>query len=69
MAENNIDKRIDAVVGEALEDAIENETPIDIEIVSEETIVTDEPLNAKDDFLQTWQKTWMTQIWVVFLLT
>ena len=34
MAENNIDKKIDAVVGEALEDAIENETPIDIEIVS-----------------------------------
>ena len=50
MAENNIDKKIDAVVGEALEDAIENETPIDIEIVSEETTVSDEPLSTEDDF-------------------
>ena len=50
MAENNIDKRIDAVVGEALEDAIENETPIDIEIVSEETTVSTEPLDVDQDF-------------------
>ena len=52
MAENNIDKKIDAVVGEALEDAIENETPIDIEIVSEETTVSDEPLTTEDDFFE-----------------
>ena len=50
MAENNIDQKIQSVVGETIEDAIQNEEPVDIEIVSEETIVTDEPLNAKDDF-------------------
>ena len=50
MAENNIDQKIQSVVGETIEDAIQNEEPVDIEIVSEETIITDEPLNAKDDF-------------------
>ena len=30
---DNIDKKIDAVVGEAIEDAIENEAPVEIEIV------------------------------------
>ena len=50
MAENNIDQKIQSVVGETIEDAIQNVEPVDIEIVSEETIITDEPLNAKDDF-------------------
>ena len=50
MVENNIDQKIQSVVGETIEDAIQNEEPVDIEIVSEETIITDEPLNAKDDF-------------------
>ena len=50
MAENNIDKKLEAVLGETLETAIENESPIDIEIVSEETVVSDEPLDANDDF-------------------
>tara|TARA_R100001086_G_scaffold174016_1_gene95483 strand:+ start:3653 stop:5995 length:2343 start_codon:yes stop_codon:yes gene_type:complete len=40
---DNIDKKIDAVVGEAIEDAIENEEPVEIEIVSEEVTVSDEP--------------------------
>ena len=40
---DNIDKKIDAVVGEAIEDAIENEEPVEIEIVSEEVTVADEP--------------------------
>jgi len=50
MAENNIDKKLEAVLGDTLETAIENESPIDIEIVSEETIISDEPLDANDDF-------------------
>ena len=50
MAENNIDKKLEAVLGETLETAIENESPIDIEIVSEETIISDESLDADDDF-------------------
>ena len=40
---DNIDKKIDAVVGEAIEDAIEKEEPVEIEIVSEEVTVSDEP--------------------------
>ena len=36
---DNIDKKIEAVVGEAIEDAIENEEPVEIEIVSEEVTV------------------------------
>ena len=50
MVENNIDKKITSVIGETLEDAIENETPIDIEIVSEETTVSTEPLDVDQDF-------------------
>ena len=50
MVENNIDKKITSVIGETLEDAIENETPIDIEIVSEETTVSNEPLDVDQDF-------------------
>ncbi len=50
MAENNIDKKLEAVLGDTLETAIENESPIDIEIVSEETVISDEPLDANDDF-------------------
>ena len=50
MAENNIDKKLEAVLGDTLETAIENESPIDIEIVSEETIISDESLDADDDF-------------------
>jgi len=50
MVENNIDQKIQSVVGETIEDAIQNEEPVNIEIVSEETIITDDPLNAKDDF-------------------
>ena len=50
MAENNIDKKLEAVLGDTLETAIENESPIDIEIVSSETIISDEPLDANDDF-------------------
>ena len=50
MVENNIDKKITSVIGETLDDAIENETPIDIEIVSEETTVSTEPLDLDQDF-------------------
>ena len=41
MADNNIDQKIQSVVGETIEDAIENEEPVEIEIVTEETIVDD----------------------------
>ena len=50
MAENNIDQKIQSVVGETIEDAIQNEEPVDIEIVSEEVTVSDEPLDAEEDF-------------------
>jgi len=40
---DNIDKKIEAVVGEAIDDAIEKEEPVEIEIVSEEVTVSDEP--------------------------
>jgi hypothetical protein len=50
MAENNIDKKLEAVLGDTLETAIKNESPIDIEIVSEETIISNEPLDTNDDF-------------------
>ena len=50
MAENNIDQKIQSVVGETIEDAIQNEEPVDIEIVSEEVSVSDEPLDAEEDF-------------------
>ena len=40
---DNIDKKIDAVVGEAIDEAIEKEEPVEIEIVSEEVTVSDEP--------------------------
>jgi len=44
MAENNIDQKIQSVVGETIEDAIENKEPVEIEIVTEETVVDDEPI-------------------------
>jgi len=44
MAENNIDQKIQSVVGETIEDAIKNEEPVEIEIVTEETIIDDEPM-------------------------
>jgi len=40
---DNIDKKIEAVVGDAIEEAVENEEPVEIEIVSEEVEVSDEP--------------------------
>jgi|TARA_R110000824_G_scaffold78909_3_gene198885 hypothetical protein len=46
MAENNIDQKIQSVVGETIEDAIENKEPVEIEIVTEETIVNDEPIEV-----------------------
>ena len=46
MAENNIDQKIQSVVGETIEDAIENKEPVEIEIVTEETIVDDEPIEV-----------------------
>ena len=39
---DNIDKKIEAVVGDAIEEAVENEEPVEIEIVSEEVEVSDE---------------------------
>ena len=50
MAKNNVDQKIQSVVGETIEEAIQNEEPVEIEIVSEEIGIIDEPLNAKDDF-------------------
>ena len=50
MAENNIDKKIEAVVGDKIEDAIKNEEPLEIEIVSEEVTVTDDPRDVLQDF-------------------
>ena len=44
MAENNIEEKIQSVVGETIEDAIENEEPVEIEVVTEETIIDDEPV-------------------------
>ena len=48
MAENNIDQKIQSVVGDTIEntieDAIENKEPVEIEIVTEETVVDDEPI-------------------------
>ncbi|HBY86548.1 MAG TPA: hypothetical protein DEO86_11800, partial [Colwellia sp.] len=49
MVENNIDQKIQAVVGETIEEAIENEEPIEIEIVTEETLIEDSPIE-KDFF-------------------
>ena len=50
MVENNIDKKIETVVGETIEDAIKNEEPVEIEIVSEEVTVTDDPRDIMEDF-------------------
>ena len=50
MAENKIDKKIEAVVGDKIEDAIKNEEPLEIEIVSEEVTVTDDPRDIMEDF-------------------
>jgi hypothetical protein len=49
MAENNIDQKIQSVIGETLEEAISNEEPIEIEVVTEETVVSDEP-EIEEDF-------------------
>jgi hypothetical protein len=46
MAENNIDQKIQSVIGETIEDAITNEEPVEIEIVTEETIVDDAPIES-----------------------
>jgi hypothetical protein len=56
MAENNIDQKIQSVVGETIEDAIQNEEPVDIEIVSEEVTVSDEPLDAEDFYCNLSEK-------------
>ena len=48
MAENNIDQKIQSVVGETIEEAIKNEEPVEIEVVTEETIVSDEPIIEED---------------------
>jgi len=50
MAENSIDQKIQSVVGETIEDAIKNEEPVEIEIVSEEVTVSDEPPSVENDF-------------------
>ena len=44
MADNNIDQKIQSVVGETIEEAIQNEEPVEIEVVTEETIIDDEPI-------------------------
>jgi len=44
MADNNIDQKIQSIVGETIEDAIQNEEPVEIEVVTEETIIDDEPI-------------------------
>jgi len=49
MAENNIDQKIQSVIGETLEEAISNEQPVEIEVVTEETVVSDEP-EIEEDF-------------------
>ena len=40
---DNIDKKIEAVVGDTIEESVGNEEPVEIEIVSEEVEVSDEP--------------------------
>ena len=50
MAKDNIDKAVNAIVGETIEEAIDTNEPVDVEIVSEEITVSDEPLDATDDF-------------------
>jgi hypothetical protein len=49
MADNNIDQKIQSVVGETIEEAIQNEEPVEIEVVTEETIISDEP-EIEEDF-------------------
>jgi len=46
---DNIDQKIQSVVGETIEEAIQNEEPVEIEVVTEETIVSDEP-EIEEDF-------------------
>tara|TARA_X000001388_G_scaffold29965_2_gene21294 strand:- start:2128 stop:4512 length:2385 start_codon:yes stop_codon:yes gene_type:complete len=48
MADNNIDQKIQSVVGETIEEAIQNEEPVEIEVVTEETIISDEPEMDQD---------------------
>ena len=48
MADNNIDQKIQSIVGETIEDAIQNEEPVEIEVVTEETIISDEPEMDQD---------------------
>ena len=50
MAKDNIDKAVNAIVGETIEEAIDTNEPVDVEIVSEEITVSDEPSDAEDDF-------------------
>ena len=56
MAENNIDQKIQSVVGETIEEAIQNEEPVDIEVVTEETIVSDEPIVEEDFYCNLAEK-------------
>ena len=46
MAKDNIDKAVNAIVGETIEESIDTNEPVDVEIVSEEITVSDEPLDA-----------------------
>ena len=46
---DNIDQKIQSVVGETIEEAIQNEEPVEIEVVTEETIISDEP-EIEEDF-------------------
>ena len=50
MAKDYIDKAFNAIVGETIEEAIDTNEPVDVEIVSEEITVSDEPSDATDDF-------------------
>ena len=50
MADNNIDQKIQSVVGDTIEDAIKNEEPVEIEVVTEEATISDEPLDIGAEF-------------------
>ncbi len=53
---DNIDQKIQSVVGDTIEDAIQNEEPVDIEIVTEETVVSDEPIIEEDFYCNLAEK-------------
>ena len=50
MADNNIDQKIQSIVGDTIEDAIKNEEPVEIEVVTEEATISDEPLDIGAEF-------------------